>query len=472
MMTGSVGDALDGDATDLSDLLERKAVSATELLDAVLARCERLNPNCNALVTLDIEGAKSAARAAEARQMAGARCGALDGIPLSIKDNLHVGGLRAAWGSKLFRNFVAPEDDITVGRLRAAGAVLVGKSNTPELALASHTNSPLFGPTRNPWNTALIPGGSSGGAAASVASGMLPLAVGTDAGGSIRQPAAYTGIVGFKPSAGRLPRLHGFPALVLDFQVIGLMSRSVRDIAACLLVMAGPDPRDRASLGFRGLGEEAAGPLRIAYVSQVAGQPVEPEIASQVAQAASVMRSLGHAVVPSEAIYDLEVLKDLWGVLSAAGVARVLRRHPGWEDEVTPFIRETATRGLAITAADYVDALDGLARFRAAVTEAVEPFDLVLTPTSPVFPWPVDGQPPSTVAGQPTDLRAPMSFTTFANAIGYPAVGLPCGFSSAGLPIGVQLVAPFGLEAPLLRAASAFEAAAPWRARRPAMAAG
>ena len=471
-MSASATDPLGQDAADLSELLDRKAVSATELLEEALERIRRLNPACNAVVTLDLEGARAAARDTEARQIAGARHGPLDGIPLSVKDNLHVGGMRATWGSKLFQEFVAPRDDITIARLRAAGEILVAKSNTPELALAGHTNNPLFGPTRNPWDTALIPGGSSGGAAASVASGMLPLAIGTDAGGSIRQPAAYTGVVGFKPSDGRLRLLHGFPPVVLDFQVIGVMARSIRDIKACLGVMAGPDPRDRASLGFGTLGEETSGPLRIAYVGEIAGHPVEPEIAGAVARAASVMESLGHALVPVRGVYDPDTLKSFWGTLSAAGVARVLRPHRGWEDQVTPFIRETAMRGLAIGAADYVDALDALARFRVAVADAIEPFDVVLTPTSPVFPWPLDGEPPSSVAGRPTDPRTPMAFTTFVNATGYPAVSVPCGVSSAGLPIGVQLVAKFGREALLVRAAAAFEAAARWREHRPALFAG
>ncbi len=466
-MTALATDRVGWDTIALSDLLDRRAMSATELLDLALESYGRLNPACNAIVTVDLDGARAAARRTDARQMAGERLGPFDGIPLSVKDNLHVGGMRATWGSKLFEFFIAPKDDITIARLRAAGAVLVGKSNTPELALAGHTNSPLFGPTCNPWNTALIPGGSSGGAAASVASGMLPFAVGTDAGGSIRQPAAYTGVVGFKPSAGRLPRLHGFPALVLDFQVIGLMSRSVRDIEVGLRVMAGPDPRDRASLGFGTPRDGKTGPLRVAYVSEIAGQPVEPEIAGAVARAAVVMESLGHAVLPLEKLYDPDMLRSFWGTLSAAGVARALRGHLRWQDQVTPFIHETATRGLAIGAADYVDALDLLAQFRVETAEVVEPYELVLTPTSPVFPWPIEGQPPSTIAGRPTDSRTPMAFTTFVNATGYPAVSLPCGVSSTGLPIGLQLVAQFGQESLLLRSAAAFEEAAPWRERRP-----
>jgi aspartyl-tRNA(Asn)/glutamyl-tRNA(Gln) amidotransferase subunit A len=296
---------------------------------------------------------------------------------------------------------------------------------------------------------------------------MLPFAVGTDAGGSIRQPAAYTGVVGFKPSAGRLPRRHGFPALVLDFQVIGLMSRSVRDIEVGLRVMAGPDPRDRASLGFGTPTDGKTRPLRVAYVSEIAGHPVEPEIAGAVARAAVVMESLGHAVLPLAKLYDPDMLRSFWSTLSAAGVARALRGHPRWQDQVTPFIHETASRGLAIGAADYVDALDLLAQFRVETAEVVEPYDLVLTPTSPVFPWPIEGQPPSTIAGRPTDSRTPMAFTTFVNATGYPAVSLPCGVSSAGLPIGLQLVAQFGQESLLLRSAAAFEEAAPWREHRP-----
>ena len=191
-------------ATELSQLMDRKRISPVEVLEGVISRCESLNPRLNAIVALDLEGARTAARASEARMQSRARLGALDGLPVTVKDNIFVRGMPATWGSLLYRDFTPEDDDLAVERLRAEGAVIVGKTNTPEFALASFTDNRVFGPTRNPWNPDLTPGGSSGGAVAAIATGMVPLAIGTDAGGSIRLPASHTGLVGFRPSTGRV----------------------------------------------------------------------------------------------------------------------------------------------------------------------------------------------------------------------------------------------------------------------------
>src|SRR6266436_6284764 len=195
--------------------------SPVEVVDSVLDRIEKVNPLVNAIVTLDVEGARTAARESKSRWRDGKAAGPLDGVPITVKDNILVRGMRATWGSKLYADFVPTSDELPIARLRSGGAIVLGKTNCPEFTLQGYTDNLLFGPTRNPWNLALTPGGSSGGAAAAVCAGLGSIAIGTDGGGSIRRPASHTGLVGLKPSRGRVPRCDGFPAILLDFETIG-----------------------------------------------------------------------------------------------------------------------------------------------------------------------------------------------------------------------------------------------------------
>src|SRR5262245_20732997 len=236
------------DATGLTALLNTGRTTPIELLDIYLERCERLGPALNPFTLLDRTGATAAAQAAADRQKAGRRLGPLDGIPVLIKDNLYVAGLPAEWGSLMLKGFVPERNDICVERLLARGAVILGKTTTPEFALSGRTENKVTGTTRNPWDPRLTPGGSSGGAVAAVAAGLAPLAIGTDAGGSTRMPASYTGLVGLRPSNGRVPRRYGFPPMAIDFQAIGLITRTVRDLTLLFSTVAGPDVRDPISL--------------------------------------------------------------------------------------------------------------------------------------------------------------------------------------------------------------------------------
>jgi aspartyl-tRNA(Asn)/glutamyl-tRNA(Gln) amidotransferase subunit A len=275
-------------------------------------------------------------------------------------------------------------------------------------------------------------------------------------------------VIGFKPTVGRIPRLHGFPPMVVDFQSIGLMARSVAGIRLLLESTAAPDPRDRASLAFGAtIDRPAPRALRIGWVAEAGGEPVEPEVARETAEVARLLRELGHEVLETSAVYDLGELVQFWAVLSSAGLARVVVRSEGWEQAVTPPMAALARSGMGRTAAEYVDALDRLASFRVRTTEAFAPFDLLLTPTSPVLPWPIEAGPPGQVAGRDTTVRTPMAFTTFVNAMGYPAISLPCGSSDTGLPVGVQLVGRFGDDALLLQVAESIETAVGWRLHWP-----
>jgi aspartyl-tRNA(Asn)/glutamyl-tRNA(Gln) amidotransferase subunit A len=396
---------------------------------------------------------------------------ALDGIPVTIKDNLYVRGVRATWGSRLFADFVPTDDDICVERLRAAGAIVLGKTNTPEFALAGYTDNLVFGPTRNPWNLELTPGGSSGGAAASVATGMTPLAVGTDAGGSIRTPASYTGLVGVRPSNGRIPRRHGFPPMANDFQVIAPMARTVADAKLLYDLLAGPDPRDPLSLRFPvEASPEAPAAVRIRLVIDVNGEPVDPEVRASVRAAAAAIADVGYQVDVGSAPYDLEAVRAVYGLLSAAGAARVLERFPKWRDNVSENVATIGATGLELSAAQYVNALDRLARIRAEVAEAWQDFDVLCTPTAATLPWPLHQSHPAAIDGRPAHMRSASIFTTWVNAVGHPALSVPVAPSAAGIPIGMQLVGRFGAERLLFEIASRFEAVRPWADRWPTFA--
>jgi aspartyl-tRNA(Asn)/glutamyl-tRNA(Gln) amidotransferase subunit A len=461
---------------ELAALMARKSLSPVELLDMFLARCERINPVLNAIVAFDIEGARAAARASEQRMMAGGRLGALDGIPATIKDNLYVKGLPATWGSRLFEGFMPEHDDRVVAHLRAAGAVIIGKTNTPELALASHTDNLLFGKTRNPWNTALTPGGSSGGAVAAIAAGLAPIAIGTDAGGSIRRPAGYTGVVGLRPSTGRIPRRHGFPALANDFQVIGPAARTVAELYEVFRTVALAEAGDRASLAFAdrplplALDTGRLRRLRIRYVSGIGSEPVDPEIRAAIARAAKQVAALGHEVVEGPVPFDIDQVDAIRAVLSGAAVARVVEKDAAWRDKVGEAILDWGAKGLKLTATDYVNALDSLQALRSRAAAEFETFDILLTATSTAMPWPVEFPFPKQIDGRAAAARGSGLFSGYVNAAGLPAISVPVEPSPQGLPIGMQLVGAFGDDLTVLQLAQQFEDAHPWAARWPALA--
>ncbi len=445
---------------ELSALLDTGEVSPVELLEGFLSRCERINPQLNALVLIDRNGARVAAKASEGRIRDGARRGVLDGLPITIKDNIYVAGLRATWGSRLFADFVPVDDDLPVARLREAGAVIVGKTNTPEFAMLPVTENKLFGVTRNPWDTELSPGGSSGGAVASVATGMVPLALATDAGGSIRRPASYAGVVGFRPSNGRVARRHGFPAVAADFQTIGPIARSVADVAAVFSCIAGPNAEARPSSG------KAA---RICYVASAGPGPIDAEIADSVKAAAKTFAELGHRVDEASAPYDPEEIDRIWSVLIGVGMRRVVESFDGWRAQIDDSLAQAIDRAASVSASDYAATLDRVSELRRQFAGWISDFDAMLTPSSAALPWPIERRYPAMIDGREASPRAAAVFATFVNAVGHPAISLPATPSRSGLPIGVQLVGRFGEDERILDLAAAFEAARPWRDRWPAL---
>jgi aspartyl-tRNA(Asn)/glutamyl-tRNA(Gln) amidotransferase subunit A len=443
--------------------------SPVEVVDSVLDRIEKVNPLINAIVTLDLEGARTAARESESRWRDGKAAGPLDGVPISVKDNIPVRGMRATWGSKLYADFAPTSDELPIARLRSGGAIVLGKSNCPEFTLQGYTDNLLFGPTRNPWSLALTPGGSSGGAVAAVCAGFGPVAIGTDGGGSIRRPASHTGLVGLKPSRGRVPRCDGFPAILLDFEAIGPMARTVADIVLAMQAISEYDARDPLSLTFADhpFDVPSASRLRILYVPSFGTSPVDSEIAASVASAALVMADLGHRVEEGNTPFDIDALTQPWSFISQVGLAWLLRSHANYKGKLTPAIEEMAVKGSTVTGADYYAALDAVKALQANLSLFFNRYDLIMTPSAAALPWPAETAYPRIIAGQEVGPRGHAIFTAFANMAGCPGISIPATPSTDGLPIGFQLVSAPGGDGLLCAVAAQFEIARPWADRHP-----
>ena len=454
------------DATQLSRLIDSGLTTPDEILEESLARLDRLEPALNAFTYVDSDGARRAAAEATERLRAGRRLGLLDGIPVSIKDNLFVRGLPASWGSLLLKSNFADRDDICVERLRNAGAVIVGKTTTPEFALMGRTQSLLSGITRNPWNTKLTPGGSSGGAVASVAAGITPLAIGTDAGGSTRMPASYTGLVGLRPSNGRVPRRYGFPPMALDFQAIGLICRTLDDLKQMLTVVAGPDSRDLASVDVPPLAPTHR-KVRIGWFGRVGDETSDPEVLSTLAQARDAFAAVGHFVSECDPPFDVNELRAIWDQLTRVGAARAAIALKGWEEGLTPQIAGLVKSGLASSAIEYALAIDRLQTFRAEVAARASAFDAFLLPSAPSPAWPAEAEAPATIGGRPGSGATQGMFCGWVNALGYCGLNVPGDPHPDGRPIGVQIVVRRGDDGLAIELAECLEEANPWRDRWP-----
>jgi Asp-tRNA(Asn)/Glu-tRNA(Gln) amidotransferase A subunit family amidase len=458
------------DATGLAALLDTGQTTPIQLLDMYLERCERLAPTLNAFTLFDRSGAAAAAEAATGRQKTGRRLGPLDGIPVAIKDNLFVAGLPAEWGSLMLKGFVPEHDDICVERLRAQGAIIIGKTTTPEFALSGRTENRVTGTTRNPWDPRLTPGGSSGGAVAAAAAGMVPLAIGTDAGGSTRIPASYTGLVGLRPSNGRVPRRYGFPPMALDFQAIGLITRTMRDLTLLFSAVAGPDVRDPISLPATP--RRQARPRRLGWFTSVGPDGASAEVVASHAEALRQLAQLGYIIEPCMAPFDIKEIRGIWDTITAVGAARAaVRFGDSWKTMATKQIAELVERGLTVPATSYVNALDRLQTFRAETSARWGDFDALVLPVNPVPAWPVETEHPTEIDGRPATPGAQGMFCGWINAMGYAGLSVPGRPSADGRPIGVQLVAPPGADEVLFELACGLEQAAPWKDRWPTIAA-
>ena len=477
---------------ELSAAYRRGETTPSAVTEEHLAGIDRLDGQVGAYLTVMREEALAAAREADERHRQGEPHGPLDGAPIALKDNLCVRGVRATAASRILEAFVPPYDATVVERLKAAGAVLLGKTNLDEFAMGSSTEHSAYRLTRNPWDPARVPGGSSGGSAAAVAAGMAGAALGSDTGGSVRQPAAFSGVVGVKPTYGRVSR-YGLIAFASSLDQIGPLTRDVRDAALLLGVVAGPDRRDATCVDVpvpdytAGLGADVRG-LRLGVPDEYFIEGTDPEVERAVRQAIDVLRDLG-ATIERVSLPATEYALATYYIVAPAEASSNLARYdgvkyglraPGGRDLVdmsgrtraTGFGAEVKRRimlGTYALSAGYYDAYYGRAlRVRTLVArdfqQAFARVDLIVAPTTP------------NVAFKHGEKEDPLSmylndvFTVPASMAGLPALSVPCGFSTGGLPIGLQLIGrPFD-EARLLGVAHAYEQATPWHTRRPELA--
>jgi Asp-tRNA(Asn)/Glu-tRNA(Gln) amidotransferase A subunit family amidase len=457
-------------ATELAALIRKKKVSPVEVTDAVLARIEKLNPTLNAYVTLIAEQARKAARAAErAVGRRSATLGPLHGVPFSVKDLVATKGVRTTFGTPLYRDNVPTEDAPIVERLKAAGAIMLGKTNTPTFGWIGATHNLLFGITRNPWNTERTPGGSSGGASAAVAAGLGPLAVGTDGGGSVRIPASCAGIFGFKASFGRIPTYPASGAWSVSH--VGPMTRTVADAALMTQVCAGPDERDPYSLPAEKIDyvKAARGSVkgwRVAYADDLGfADAVDPEVREVCGRAARVFGQLGARVERVTPAWPSP--KECWEQIFAGGIATRMAGYLDQRDQIDPGLYAIIEATLRNPPTRYVQAwFDRLAWWQHP-RALFEKYEVLLTPTIACPPFPVGLDNPTEIAGKPVEPYAWIPFTYPFNLTGQPAASVPCGYTRDGLPIGLQIVGRRYADGSVLAAAGAFERARPWAERRP-----
>jgi amidase len=464
-------------ATDLAEAIRARRVSPREVTDAVLAQIDRVNPIVNAFVTVVADQARAAAADAEAALMrrSQAELGPLHGIPVSIKDLTLTKGIRTTFGSRAFADYVPTEDALIVERLKRAGAIILGKTNTPELGAGGNTKNALFGATRNPWRLSHTCGGSSGGAAVALATGMGPLAQGSDTGGSLRTPASFCGVIGFRTSPGVVP-IYPSPLAWDPLSVAGPMARTVGDAALMLAAIAGPDDRAPISVPVNAAEwrEAARTPdvrgWRVAWSADLGVTPVDPEVARVAGEAVRTYRDLGCTV--EEDHPDFSGIREM---ILPARSARMAAVHggllPQWREQMFPPLVWNIELGFTMTAAQWASAEMERTKLWHRVRAFFERYDLLMTPTVAVLPFPHAWDYPPEINGQRTETYLDWFLLTYAITLtGLPAISVPAGWTADGLPVGLQIVGRRWGEAAVLRAAAALEAARPWSGRRPPLA--
>ena len=449
------------DALTLAQRIRTKQVSPVAVVDAVLERIEALQPTVNAFITVTADEAREAARRAEAAVMAGEPLGPLHGVPFSVKDLLFTRGGRTTMGSRIFADQVPGEDAVPVRRLREAGAILVGKTTTPEFGHKPLTDSPLFGATRNPWDLSRSAGGSSGGAAAAVATGQAPLALGTDGGGSIRLPASCCGIVGLKPTLGRVPHVQQAD-LFSTTSYIGPMARTVAEASAGFDAIVGFDPGDpysRPEPLDDPRDAEVRG-RRIGWLPRVGNRLVDPDVLAACEAAARHLEGRGAVVETVEE--DVTAFEQAFLIFFQGGLAARVGPHMAkFGDKIARSLRESVERGARWSAADWANALGQRTAMYRRVQTLFRRFDFLLSPTlsRPALALDHDPFEPITIGGETAgSIRgAWYPYLWPFNLSGHPAVSLPCGWSADGLPIGLQIVGPWYADRRVLALAAQLE---------------
>jgi amidase len=461
-------------ATELAALVRQREVSVCELMGAHLDQIERVNPKVNAICTLVAERAMEQAAKVDGELALGAQPGPLVGLPIAIKDLEITEGIRTTFGSPIYEDFVPDQDALFVERLKAAGAIVIGKTNTPEFGAGSHTFNPVFGVTRNPYDLTRTCGGSSGGGAVALACGMIPIADGSDLGGSVRNPPSFNNVVGLRPSPGRIPRYpNEQPWNTLP--VLGPMARTVRDAALLLSVMAGPDPRDPLSISeppdqFLGALERDLGGTRIAWSRDLGLFPVQNAVIEVIENALPTFTALGCTV--EEAHPDFGDAAEIFQVLRAQGFAsshwQELREHRALMKETVIWNIE---QGLKLSGLDVSRAQAKRGALFHRVRAFFERYDFLLLPVSQVVPFPVESEWVEEINGVPMDTYVDWMMSCSAITLTeHPAMSVPCGFTPEGLPVGLQIVGRYRRELDVLQLAYAFEQATHVAERRPQVA--
>jgi aspartyl-tRNA(Asn)/glutamyl-tRNA(Gln) amidotransferase subunit A len=466
-------------AADLARMIRGKQVSAVEVMRATLARADRVQAACNCFITLCAEEALADAAAADAALAKGDAVGPLHGVPFHVKDMVNTGGVRTTFASYIHEHNVPKEDAIAVARLKRAGAVLMGKTTTPEFGHMPYTEAPIFGRTRNAWAADRTSGGSSGGAAVALAAGVCAIGVGTDAGGSTRIPAACNGIIGLKQSAGVIPHDMS-PEAFANVSSINPMARSVMDAALMLEAMAGEHPSDPYSYGAPTTGFTAAAwpegslaGLRVAWRPQLANSVIDSQVLSACEAAAMTLGELGASVEPMDD--DMEPVEPIWFAYSSAmWNARFRDLLPKWGNRLSPTLLRQMELGKDTSGGEVGRALLARTQVFRKVQGWFDRFDVILTPTLTRTAIPIEERlfEPIEIEGEKVDTvrRAWYPYTHPFNLTGHPAITLPCGFHSDGLPMAIQLVGRRNDDARLLRIAALFEKARPWSQKRPSIA--
>ncbi len=459
-------------AREMAAAVATRQISARELLDLHLARIEAVNPSVNAVVSLDVDRAREGAARADEVTASGVTLGPLHGLPFAFKDTHEVAGWRTTFGSPLRADYVPRRDELIVERIRGAGAVPIGKTNVPEWAAGSHTFNPIFGTTRNPYDLSRSAGGSSGGAAAALAAGMVPLADGSDMGGSLRNPASFCNVVGLRPSVGRVPSWPTTNAWELT-SVGGPMARNVEDLALLLSVIAGPSTRSPLSLETPG--SAFAPPLvgdlsgvRVALSVDLGGAfEVDEAVADVVRAQAAVLESAGAVVEEAHPVLHSAdaAFRTLRAWLFQHRFGALLEKRP---EAFKPSLRDNIALGADLSGADVARAYQQLTAIAERVRDFFETYDVLALPVSQVPPFSADEEFPASINGRPQSTYLDWMRSAYLITVtGCPAISVPAGFTAEGWPVGLQLVAAPRRERRLLEIAHAFEQAAGAGGRRP-----
>lgn len=457
-------------ATEIVDKIKAKEVSPVEVMDHFLGRITALNPQINAFVTLADAEARQAAKQAEEAVVHGSALGPLHGVPVAIKDLTVTKGIRTTYGSPAYKDYIPDRDATVVQRLKQAGAIVVGKTNTPEFGHKGTTDNLLFGATKNPWHLAMTAGGSSGGAAAAVAARLVPVAEGSDGGGSIRIPASFCGVYGFKPTFGRIPydsNLSNVFSAHEPFLHHGTLTHAVEDAALLLQVMQGPTATDpfslpRTDVSYREEMKKSVAGLKLAYTPDFGMYEVAPDVQRKVRETLAQWRALGCTVEEVSLDFGMDLrtfitfFESMWHSAAAAGSGALLEEHP---ELVSESMQYMIRKGYALSAVEFRQLEYTRTKLWLKVQEVMQTYDALLSPTLAVTAFPHELLGPREINGRAIKRDSDWMLTQMFNVTGMPAASLPVGFSADGLPIGLQIAADRFNEGTVLRLSHAFESA-------------